>query len=113
MFAKVMALIKGIAATINLNLDKEQIKQAILSGLNALAAAATATPNIWDDIVVKAAVLFVNSEFFDLIYEKLIRTFKPQLAAGCEFAAIYDDPDLDSALQEAFANTFKPKDPQS
>jgi hypothetical protein len=71
MFRKVLSLLLGLAHSLDLTLDSEQVREACLKLLQSLAVAAGLTPGVWDDLVVKMAMAFCNSPYWGIIFDWL------------------------------------------
>jgi hypothetical protein len=102
MFRRALNLILAIAGGLNLSHGSDSIRQAILSALKAMAAAAALTPAIWDDLLPKLAIAFVESDAWDLILGRIVALVPVAPAAESNSLAIPAD---EVALREAFERT--------
>jgi hypothetical protein len=101
LFRKVLELLRGLAANLKLHLDAEMLRQAMLRALEALAQAAGQTPSLWDDLVIQAAIAFVQSEAWSMLLELLLRQQPPAAATPRPYADLADS-DLELALRQKF-----------
>jgi hypothetical protein len=102
MFQRVKNLILAIAGAINLSsLTPEKIREAILAALNALAEKAAATPTFFDDLLIRAAILFVESDVaWKLLLALILR--KSGSVACAERQDDLADDDIEYALAVKF-----------
>lgn len=112
MFRRVLSVILGAAAQLNLGLSGDKLREMIITALTAMQTAAALTPQVWDDLVLRLAIAMIKSDAWTLLLE-VIRRQLPVMPIGApadvETAAIpaeasyYSDADLTAMLQAEFA----------
>jgi len=99
MWTRIRKLLVGIVSTLNVkSLDTATVRAAMIAALVRLAEVAKATPSVWDDLVLAAALTMIRDDAaWAMLFEWLKRMLPAVDAAPTAFGEL-TDADLESRL---------------